>query len=162
MKKALSTIAVASLILTGCVTPGEYNRADVYDTNQVNKAQKPKIVQIVAVSPVRIKASNRENRETTMKIAAITGAVVGGIIGHNSGHTGLGAGVGAAAGALGGSIAKRDVLTDGVTITYKLNNQVYSSTQVGRRCEFALGEAIMILTSKDETRIQPNATCPTK
>jgi hypothetical protein len=61
-----------------------------------------------------------------------------------------------------GSGVSDKALVDGVTITYKLNEQLLSSTQVGKMCEFQSGTAMMISTTGNETRIQPNnaESCP--
>ncbi|MFP3098520.1 hypothetical protein I4W53_20105, partial [Kluyvera sichuanensis] len=40
--------------------------------------------------------------------------------------------------------------------------KVYTSTQVGKACQFTNGLAVVISTNYNETRIQPNATCPDK
>ncbi|MDI4463003.1 hypothetical protein E7V43_23185, partial [Escherichia coli] len=37
-----------------------------------------------------------------------------------------------------------------------------TSTQVGKACQFTTGLAVLISTKDNETRIQPNATCPEK
>ncbi|MDA3045832.1 hypothetical protein OFO10_01515 [Campylobacter sp. VBCF_06 NA8] len=48
---------------------------------------------------------------------------------------------------------------DAVTITYKEGKSLKSSTQAGRVCQYANGEALMISSYSGETRIQPNAVC---
>ncbi|EQC4396567.1 hypothetical protein ACY46J_001453, partial [Escherichia albertii] len=44
----------------------------------------------------------------------------------------------------------------------KDGKKVYTSTQVGKQCQFTTGLAVVISTAYNETRIQPNATCPEK
>ena len=46
-------------------------------------------------------------------------------------------------------------------IVYAENGKIFTSAQVGRPCEFKVGEiSLMVMTLSNETRIQPNATCP--
>jgi len=42
------------------------------------------------------------------------------------------------------------------------NTKVYTSTQVGKGCQFTTGLAVVITTTYNETRIQPNTKCPEK
>ncbi|MFA6095062.1 MAG: hypothetical protein WC757_04225 [Candidatus Paceibacterota bacterium] len=63
-------------------------------------------------------------------------------------------------GVAAGSLVADKVLVDGVSISYSQNEEMFSSAQVGKLCEFKPGTAIMISTSQSETRIQPNAVCP--
>ena len=39
---------------------------------------------------------------------------------------------------------------------------MYTSTQVGKECQFTTGLAVVITTTYNETRIQPNTKCPKK
>ena len=45
---------------------------------------------------------------------------------------------------------------------HKEGKKVYTSTQVGKQCQFTTGLAVVISTAYNETRIQPNAQCPEK
>ena len=99
-------------------------------------------------------------------MSGIFGAAGGGLLGGGLAHrnvlaTGaLGALGGAGVGAAVGSLVPGKVLVDGVSIAYEQNGQTFNSAQVGRRCEYAPGHAILVQTSPTSTRIQPNATCP--
>ena len=69
------------------------------------------------------------------------GGLAGGAVGNIAG------------GAVGGD---RTSYVDGVQLTFRYNNKLYNSAQVGQVCEFKPGLAIMISTTPTETRIQPN------
>jgi len=62
-------------------------------------------------------------------------------------------------GALIGAVAGGVI---GVSLTYKEGTKVYTSTQVGKECQFTTGLAVVITTTYNETRIQPNTKCPEK
>ena len=116
--------------------------------------------------PAKVEAPNTQARKTAEVFGALLGAVGGGVIGHNVGNrapvnTALGATGGAVAGGALGSLVPGEVLVDGVSITYEDHGQTFNSAQVGRLCEFVPGKAIEIASSPRETRIQPNASCPT-
>jgi outer membrane lipoprotein SlyB len=155
------------LILSGCQTPGENLQANVYKENQVNSAQKAKVVKILAVMPAKIEVDNSQNQKTATTVGALLGAVGGGVLGNEiSAQKGTGTVVGAVAGGAGGgavgSLVPGKVLVAGVSITYVYNGKTLNSAQVGRLCEYTPGKAVVISTSPTETRIQPNATCPIK
>lgn len=160
MKKTLISLTLASFLLAGCVTPGEEKMADVYDASQVNQEIQPVLVNIVDVSPAKVRVSNSENKNTAIKTGALLGALAGGIIGHNSDNTAVGAVGGAAAGGVAGSFVKDKVIVDGVLITYSVKGKLRSSSQVGKRCMFQKGQALLVVTRQGETRVQPNAECP--
>ena len=78
----------------------------------------------------------------------VTPAIVGGV-------------AGGAAGAMAGSLVNDTTLVPGVLIGYSENGKIFTSAQVGRTCEFKIGEiSLMVMMLSNETRIQPNATCP--
>ncbi len=60
------------------------------------------------------------------------------------------------------SNADDKTLVEGVSLTYKEGTKVYTSTQVGKECQFTTGLAVVITTTYNETRIQPNTKCPEK
>ncbi|EHB0696738.1 hypothetical protein JYY24_004802, partial [Salmonella enterica subsp. enterica serovar Typhimurium] len=98
---------------------------------------------------------------------AVLGAVAGGVAGYNvKGTSTLGAVAGgtggAALGAAAGSLVSDKTIVEGVSLTYKEGTKVFTSTQVGKACQFTTGLAVLISTKDNETRIQPNATCPEK
>ena len=74
----------------------------------------------------------------------------------------LGAVGGGAVGAAAGSMVNDKTLVEGVSLTYKEGTKVYTSTQVGKECQFTTGLAVVITTTYNETRIQPNTKCPEK
>ncbi|WP_460413844.1 hypothetical protein, partial [Staphylococcus aureus] len=61
-----------------------------------------------------------------------------------------------------GSMVNDKTLVEGVSLTYKEGTKVYTSTQVGKECQFTTGLAVVITTTYNETRIQPNTKCPEK
>ncbi len=169
MKKiTLSIIALTMAAITaGCSTKGEEYQANVYKAGQVNSRQAAKTVKILAVLPAKIEVDNTEGKQNAQMIGGVLGAIAGGVIGNKTtNHSGTGTAVGAvgggAVGAMGGSLVKDKVLVDGVSLTYVEDGQTYNSAQVGKVCQFAPGTALVISSDGEETRVQPNATCPTK
>ena len=162
IKTSLSLLPVF-ISLTGCVTPGKDNRPDVYMANQVNQRQFSSVVTILAISPIQVKVNNEKNRRAAQIIGGIAGAAIGAGLGTEFGGSALLGGLGGLGGAgLGvatGSLVRNTTFVDGVSITYEQGNHTYSSAQIGHRCEYKLGKAIMIQSTPTETRIQPNSTC---
>ncbi|TWI57497.1 outer membrane lipoprotein SlyB [Pseudomonas duriflava] len=168
MKKnglALSSMVVALIALAGCQATGENYAANVYKAGQVNARQNAKTVNILAVMPAKIEVDNTQAKQSAQIFGAVLGAVAGGVVGHNVGsgrapNTAIGAVGGGVVGAAAGSLVKDTTLVDGVSITYVEEGQTFNSAQVGRSCEFSPGMAVVVSTDANETRIQPNATCP--
>lgn len=158
-------MAVFSLavVIAGCQATGEEYQADVFDASQVNLQQEAKTVKIITVSPTKIKVSNERNRKAAQMVGGLLGAVGGAAIGanHNRDTAVVGGVAGGAAGALAGSMVNETSLVSGVLIGYSEDGKIYTSAQVGKVCEFAPGGiSLMVKTVSNETRIQPNATCP--
>ncbi|WP_099120617.1 hypothetical protein [Xenorhabdus sp. KK7.4] len=155
------------MIISGCQSNADSYAADVYDTTQLNGKQETKTINIISVLPAKIAVENKANKEAAQTFGAILGAVAGSVVGYNAGS---GSGAGTAAGAVGGgalgaaagSVVKDKVIVEGVSLTYKEKTKIYTSTQVGRTCQFTPGLALVITTKTNETRIQPNAACPDK
>ena len=151
--------------MTGCAATGENLKGNVYRAGQVNTAQAARTIKITAVLPAKIEIDNSEQKKQAQIGGAVLGAIAGGLGG---GFGGIGAGgtiattaAGGALGAAAGSLVADKVLVEGVSIAYIENDKMYTSAQVGRICEFKVGEtALIISTGPNETRIQPNATCP--
>jgi len=164
----IAILALAFTVLTGCQASGERYAASVYDTAQVNQKQEAKTVQIISVMPAKVAVDNTENKKNAQTFGTILGAVAGGVAGYSagSGSSSKGALAGAvgggALGAAAGTLVDDKTLVEGVTLSYSEDNKVYTSTQVGKQCEFQPGLALVVTTQANETRIQPNATCPTK
>ena len=164
-KRTLSMGLLAAFVLAGCQSNADDYAADVYNTSQVNTRQETKTVKIISILPAKVAVANTGNKEAAQTFGAILGAVAGGIVGHN---VGSGGGLGTAAGAVGGgavgaaagSMVKDKTLVEGVSLTYQDDSKVYTSTQVGKACQFTTGLAVMISTVSNETRIQPNGHCP--
>ncbi|MBW0237746.1 hypothetical protein [Pseudomonas sp. D1HM] len=155
----LSTFAV----LAGCQSTGEEYQADVFDASQVNTQQEAKTVKIITISPSKIKVSNEKNKNAAMMAGGVLGLIGGAALGNTKNtDTALVGGVaGGAAGAMAGSLVNGTTLVPGVLIGYSENGKIFTSAQVGRPCEFKVGEiSLMVMTLSNETRIQPNATCP--
>ena len=164
-KIGLLAIVVCGGLLSGCQKPGENLKANVYSADQVNTTQDAKVINILAVTPAQIEADNSQNQKTAEVAGGILGAVGGGIAGNKlAGHgvagTAVGGVAGGAGGAAAGSLVPGKVLVDGVSITYEYQDKTLNSAQVGKLCEYTPGKAVLISTKGNETRIQPNATCP--
>lgn len=164
---AFASAMVVSLVLSGCQANADNYAADVYDTTQLNDKQETKTVNIISILPAKVSVDNAANKQVAQTFGAILGAVAGGVAGHNmGGRSGLAttAGVvgGGTAGAAAGSLVKDKTLVEGVSLTYKDGTKLYTSTQVGHACQFTPGLAVVISTRTNETRIQPNASCPVK
>ncbi|MCZ9210503.1 glycine zipper 2TM domain-containing protein [Escherichia albertii] len=167
-KKCFLPVAIlASFTLAGCQSNADDHAADVYQTDQLNSKQETKTVNIISVLPAKVAVDNTKNKQAAQTFGAVLGAVTGGVVGHNVGsgsslNTTAGAVGGGAAGAAAGSMVSDKTLVEGVSLTYKDGKKVYTSTQVGKQCQFTTGLAVVISTAYNETRIQPNATCPEK
>jgi len=165
-KSMCVSLVAASLALSGCANNGEEYAADVYDTTQLNQKQKTKTVNLLAIVPAKVKVDNVQNKQAAQTAGSILGAVAGGIVGYNVGGrgilgTGAGLATGGVAGAVAGGMVKDKVIVEGVTLSYKDGTELLSSTQVGKKCQFKTGLAVMITNeATNETRIQPNAECP--
>lgn len=161
-KQGALVLAMAAFV-AGCQSTGEEYQADVFDATQVNTQQEAKTVKIVTVSPTKIKVDNTRNRQTAQLVGGALGLVAGGALGaQNNRDTAIVGGVaGGGAGVLAGSMVDSTSLVPGVLIGYAEGGKIYTSAQVGKLCEFKVGEvSLMVKTVRNETRIQPNATCP--
>ena len=163
MNKIILAAAVAT-ILTGCAATGENLQANVYKAGQVNLAQAARTIKIITVLPAKIEIDNAEQKKKAQIGGALLGALAGGLGGGYGRLGGLGtAGTtigGGAAGAAIGSLVDDKVLVDGVTIAYSENGKMFTTAEVGKLCQFAPGNTIIVSTAPNETRIQPNAVCP--
>lgn len=152
-------------VLAGCQQPGADLGANVYQADQVNQSQNAEIINILSLSPAKVEVSNAQDQKDAQVVGGVLGALTGGLVGSQvSGGTlgtGLGgAAIGGVAGAAAGTLVPGQVLVDGVTIGYTQNGNIHTSTQVGKMCQFRMGQALVVVTKANETRVQPNATCP--
>lgn len=166
-KSSIAALLIASSALTGCANTGDEYAADVYQADQLNARQETHTINILSILPARVAVDNKANKDAAKTVGMIVGALAGAALGYQiGGNQALNAGAGGAAGAVMGTVAtagvKDKVLVDGVTLSYKDGDKVFSSTQVGRDCMFTKGLAVVITTQANETRVQPNATCPKK
>ena len=146
-KKCLLPVAMlASFTLAGCQSNADDHAADVYQTDQLNTKQETKTVNIISILPAKVAVDNAQNKRNAQAFGALIGAVAGG----------------GAVGAAAGSMVNDKTLVEGVSLTYKEGTKVYTSTQVGKECQFTTGLAVVITTTYNETRIQPNTKCPEK
>lgn len=158
---ALQLLLVASA-LWGCAS-GQNLRANTYSADQVNTRQEARVVEIISVMPAKVMVDNSEQKQNAQIAGATLGALAGGLAGGLGGLTSGGtAGTTVAGGVVGGaagSMSPNSVAVDGVTIGYRdgQSNKIFTSSQVGRECEFVKGNALVVSTVKGETRIQPNA-----
>lgn len=167
MKKVLLSVVVCtSILMAGCAPNVDKYRANSYSTNQLNQQQEMELITILSVTPAQVVVDNSANAAKAQKAAAVFGAILGGLAAANNSNSKYAGGVGAAGGGavgagIAGMVAKSEVLVDGVTIGYQKEDKLFTSTQVGLLCEFKQGTA-MSIGSGAETRVQPNAVCPTK
>ncbi|MBH3430449.1 hypothetical protein I5S59_22100 [Pseudomonas alkylphenolica] len=160
-KHCLALTVVAALV--GCQATGEQYQSDVFDASQVNTQQEAKTVKIITVSPTKIKVSNEKNQKAAMMVGGVLGALGGAALGagKNTDTAIIGGVAGGGAGALAGSMVNDTSLVPGVLIGYSENGKIFTSAQVGRPCDYKVGEiSLMVMTMSNETRIQPNASCP--
>jgi len=167
-KKILSlsiTVLASTALLTSCADGSQF-AGNVYKSDQVNQTQEAKTVKILAVLPAKVEVDNAEGKKNAQIIGGLLGVVGGAVVGNQASsaptkanNTVLGGAAGGVAGAAAGSLVKDKVLVDGVSITYTRNKKTLHAVQVGKLCEFTPGTAIVISAGKNETRIQPNATC---
>ena len=166
LNTTLTCLSLSAALLAGCQSTGSEYKASVYDTNQVNTKQEAKTVKIISVLPAQVAVDNTEGKEAAKTFGTLLGAVAGGAVGYNAGGgksaagTVAGAVGGGTLGAIAGDMAEDKILVDGVTLAYSEEDKIYTSTQVGKVCEFQPGVALVVTTTSNETRIQPNATCP--
>lgn len=171
MLKRLPTVGAALIViscLSGCQSTGQQYAGNVYKADQVNTTQQAKTVQILAVMPAKIEVENTQAKETGQLVGGVLGAIGGAAVGNKTSNgrtSGISAGTagGGVLGAVAGSTAVNDkVLVDGVSLTYVDEGKTLNSAQVGKMCEFVPGIAVVISSKQNETRIQPNSTCPEK
>ena len=161
----LTSALTAIALVTGCAATGEQHKANVYRAGQLNQAQNSQVVKILSIQPAQVEVDNSQGKKQAELAGALLGALAGAASTKKSNDRDTrAAGVlgGAAAGAAAGSMVSDKTLVDGVQLTYNLNGKLLTSVQVGKSCEFAKGDAILISTTSTETRIQPNAECPKK
>ena len=174
MKKVIAVSIIGSL-LAGCNVTTDHLGADVYDTTELNTKQQTKTVNIISILPAKVAVDNSEAKNRAQTAGALLGSAIGAVGGaiagdkykgksHSGAVTGAVAGgvAGGTVGALAGGAVKDKLIVEGVRLTYKEGNDIYTSTQAGRACQFQPGTAVTITTKANETRIQPNAACPDK
>lgn len=164
MKKTqfVTMTVLATMAMAGCAAQSDIYRPDVYGTEQVNQAQEVQTVEIIDIRPARIAVDNADDRSTARKVGTVLGAIAGAALGNHGNHSTssrvMGGLAGGAIGNLAGDAVGGDAkkLVDGVQLTFRRGSKVYSSTQIGDMCEYRLGEAVLISTFRNETRVQPN------
>ena len=163
--KTQKIIVILSIIaMTGCAATGQNLKGNVYKAGQINTAQAARGIKILKLMPAQIEVDNTQQKHQAEVAGGVLGALAGGL-GGGFGGIGVGGTVAttAAGGAIGvaaGSLVSDKVLVEGVTIAYSENASMFTSTQVGILCEYKLGDAVVISTAQNETRVQSNATCP--
>lgn len=158
---------LASFTLAGCQSNANNHAANVYQTNQLNTKQKTKTVNIISILPAKVAVNNSQNKQNAQAFGALIGAVAGSVISHNvkssSNSKTTASAVGSkAVSAAASSIVNNKTLVKSVSLTYKKSTKVYTSTQVSKKCQFTTSLAVVITTTYNKTRIQPNTKCPKK
>lgn len=168
--KKMTILGLSALFtLSACQQPGQDLRPDSYDASSVNTVQRGRIVTIISVAPAKVTVDNSQNQKTATVVGGILGTALGvglaGGVGHAGwgGDTAAGLGGALAGGALGRSMAGAKAQVDGVSIGYQDraggDGELFSA-QVGSTCEYQPGTAMLITMGNNQTRIQPNNTCP--
>lgn len=166
---ALSAALV--LALSGCANDTARYRADVYGPGSLNQAQEVQTVEILSIQKARIALPNDTKNSASQLAGTVAGAALGMVIGNQFGHHHdsrrdariLG---GIAGGIVGNRAADYTSgstdYQEGVQLSYRYNDKMYNSVQVGRQCEYQLGTAMMVREGANGTRIQPNNpnACP--
>ena len=162
MKKSFLIIYVicGSILLSSCDRQAANNASNVFDVTQINKRQELKKVNILSITPGKVKVKNTENK----KRAKIVGALIGGASGlalTSRNQSVLGTIIGGLGGSGVGSLLARDtVLVNGVSVIYQQDDgRILTSIQVGNPCDFAPGSALVVVTGENSTRIQSNHSC---
>lgn len=152
------------IVLSGCQATGEQYEASVYQVDQLNQQQQAETIKIIGVLPAKIEINNSQAQDDAQKAGMLLGSIAGALLGNGHGSDGalVGGIAGGVAGGVTGSMVENKVLVNGVTITYSQNERIYTSTQVGKMCQFQPGIALVVSTKQKETRVQPNAVCPVK
>ncbi|USR77890.1 hypothetical protein NGM67_08950 [Photobacterium damselae] len=159
-KLALSLMASSLIIgLTGCQATGEQYKATSYQVSALNHKQEAKTINIIAVTAAQVQVDNSQAKKTTTAVGSLLGSVAGAFIGDNQGETLVGGLLGGVAGSATGLVVSDTIMVEGVTLTYSEKNKIFTSTQIGRSCEFKPGVALVVSTEKNETRVQPNSVC---
>jgi outer membrane lipoprotein SlyB len=179
----LKLLVIVSIIgLSGCAASGAKYRSSSFDSSQINQQIPAKVIEVMSVMPAKINIDNSKNKKNAQVGGGFLGALAGGILGNQVGSSVVGAGVGALAGAAVGSLTDGESLVDGVNLIYRMEviekvkdvvkgkivynvakfKKTFTSAQVGLPCEYKNGVALLVSTKSNETRIQPNSTCPTE
>lgn len=166
LKQSVCAVTALSLLAACQNATGEQHAANVYRANQVNQEQDATTIKILAIMPAKIEVDNAKAQQTAQVMGGILGAVGGALAGNqfknyrDEATIGGAVGGGAIGAAAGTALVDTKILVDGVSITYEDDGKTKNTAQVGKLCEFAAGTAVVVMTSAQERRIQPNATCP--
>lgn len=162
---ALAATLAALLALSGCANDNDRYRADVYGPGSLNQKQKVRTVEILSIQNARVALPNSTKNSSTQLAGTVIGAIAGAVIGNQFGHSRnsrenariLGGIAGGVVGNRASDLAAGDTdYQDGVQLTYRLDDQMYTSVQVAEPCEYKLGTAMMVQQTENSTRIQPN------
>ena len=169
-KSKFISVIMCVAILCGCgAKKADAMGGNVYSSSDLNKQQSVKTIDIIEILPAKIALKDGGNYIESKTVGTILGATVGAITGYalGGGSSNKGAALGGIIGAAlgnvsGGIVGDSDTIVDGVTIIYKVNDEIFTSTQAGKVCEFKSGSAYLISTNDYDTRIQPNTKCENK
>lgn len=149
MKKIIFAIVSSAFLLSGCMSN---LGGDVYSRSDARQVQQVQLGTIISLRVVKIEG-------TKSPVGAIAGAAIGGIGGSAIGG-GTGSYVAAIIGAVGGGLIGafgEELLTrsNGVEITYNLDNGVTRSVvqQIEEREVFRVGDRIRIMNLNGQNRI---------
>lgn len=170
MKQFIAAVILAVVATSSfAFSTGDDLRADTFKGGEVNTAKRAEVINILSVQSAKVAVSNEQAQKQNAAIGNVVGGIAGALLGNKfGGSTGaaLGGAVGVAVGNTAGASTDGTALVDGVTLTFvkkikgEFSEELYVSSQVGKVCEFQVGQSIMVAdTTAKESRIQTNATC---
>ncbi|MBE2985088.1 hypothetical protein CCAL9344_03460 [Campylobacter sp. RM9344] len=170
MKAKFISLAICGALFAGCgAKTADTMGGNVYNQGELNRQQSVKVVTILEVLPARVAVEDGGTKTQSTTVGAVLGAAVGAVTGYALGGGSsdkgavIGGIVGGTLGGVGGSkVGDEATIVDAVSLVYKIGDEVFTSTQAGKVCEFIAGEAYMISSQGSDTRIQPNTKCPEK
>lgn len=167
--KTVAAVAAGACVVamfSGCVAiDGAEYRPDAFDVSQINTKEKAKTVQIMSVTPTKIKVTNEQRKKQAQTIGGLLGGIIGVATGasYNTSNAIAGGVGGTVIGAASGSLVSDTALVDGVMLSFKEDGEKDASitAQVGELCQYKAHDYTLAVSMKDgSTRLQPNAVCP--
>ena len=150
--------------LNGCVATEENLVSSADKLQSVDNTPPVKSIKIISVLPTKIEVDNSQ-AQFALGVSSAAARGIGGIYGGAGSLGTMGTTIeGGSIGNSTGLAVPDKVLVDGVSISYSFNEKTFTTSQLGRTCEFQPGTTVLLANDNEndvnKTRIQPNATCP--